>query len=286
MITQENVLELYDRANPVSDVENLKTDIGAASYLASLEQRSSEVTQLETRPEQQQKSRSSRLVAIAAVLLIILGTAVVVMTRSTEEAPIATDPSPVTTVVPTTAPELDPGELQAFTGNEPAGTYRPAIFQPVFAFTLGRDGWRPDYGTGRHFGLTPPENQEDFEQPMVFFTAPDTSTVSGAETVEEVVSYLSSHPGLGLVTVSSTKLAGADAQLITAVGTASSVPLWGNKQNTFYGTGQGHDFTFYIFEVAGAPVVVTLNYQNASERNALGAEVEAIVDSIRWAAAG
>ena len=136
MITQENVLELYDRANPVSDVENLKTDIGAASYLASLEQRSSEVTQLETRPEQQQKSRSSRLVAIAAVLLIILGTAVVVMTRSTEEAPIATDPSPVTTVVPTTAPELDPGELQAFTGNEPAGTYRPAIFQPVFAFTL------------------------------------------------------------------------------------------------------------------------------------------------------
>lgn len=286
---EETVFAVLVESNPIPDIDELPlVESSGSDYLATLEQRSSGMTQLETRETQKVKRRwRSRglMVAFAGVAAIILILALVIFQGDSQQVVDHPQPVPTTTPLPN-PPPLDPAELTGFTGNEPAGTYRPAKFQPLFAFTLARDGWRPEYGMGRHFGLRPPEAQEIEGlgvTGVLFFTAPNATTASGADTVDEVVSYLTDHPGLGQVTTNSTKLAGLDAQLITATGTRSTVPLWGNGQNMFYETAQDHEYTFYVQEIQGKPVVVTVNYQSPSQRDSLGEEVEAILDSIQWA---
>lgn len=101
MITQERVLELYARANPVQDVDELVTDLEAASYLANLQDRSSEMTQLDTRQTERVHTSRRPLFAIAAAAVVILGTVLVLMTRGSEEVVTTT-----TIAIPTTAPEV------------------------------------------------------------------------------------------------------------------------------------------------------------------------------------
>lgn len=97
MTKQERVLELYERANPVKNVDELLTDLKAASYLANLQDRSSELTQLNKRQTEQNLSSRRRLIAVAAAAVVILGTTLVLVTRDSEE--VATDPSTTTTVI-------------------------------------------------------------------------------------------------------------------------------------------------------------------------------------------
>jgi hypothetical protein len=290
---EESVFTLLVESNPIPDIDDLPlADVSGSAYLATLQQRNSGMTQLETKKTQQGDRRwrnRGLMVAFAGVAVIVLVLALVVFQGDSQQ--VVDDPEPVPTTTPLpTPPQPDPAELEGFTGNEPAGTYRPALFQPVFAFTLAREGWRPEYGMGRHFGLIPPETWDQYQSDgdgigvVIFFTAPNASTRSGAETVDDVVSYITNHPGLGQVTQESTTLAGSDAQLITAVGTTSTAPLWDNGQNIWFGTGQDHEYTFYVLEVAGAPVAVTVNYQDAGQRSSLAEEVDAILESIRWAA--
>lgn len=77
MITQEKVLELYDRANPVKigDYPTITQD--PAAYLATLDQRSSEMTELDTKPVKEDKPKGRRgllvMSATAAALVVIVG---------------------------------------------------------------------------------------------------------------------------------------------------------------------------------------------------------------------
>jgi len=105
VITEEHVLRLFDQANPIPDVDLLDMEqSGAARHLATLEQRSSEVTRLDTRPTEKAKPslRRLKLVLGAAAVVVLIG-AVVVLNQDDGNAPPATQPAP-TIVTPTTTP--------------------------------------------------------------------------------------------------------------------------------------------------------------------------------------
>ena len=98
MITEQRVMATLADANPVPDVSELDlVQLGTASYLATLEKRSSEVTQLDTRTDRpQKKSRRGLIVVLAASVAVILGAVVVLL--QDDSPPVADDP--VVTTIP------------------------------------------------------------------------------------------------------------------------------------------------------------------------------------------
>lgn len=112
MNTEDRAMAVLARANPMPDTEDLELKTDAVTYLATLEQRSSEVTQLKPRPVEEDKKTRTTLIAVAAAAVVVLGAVVILLTRSNEEPPVATDPPPTTISVPTTVSdtvaELDP----------------------------------------------------------------------------------------------------------------------------------------------------------------------------------
>lgn len=111
VITEQRVMATLAHSNPVPDIEDIDlVEVGATDYLATLE-RSSEMTQLETDTKEQvigKKPIGVWLVAAAAAL--ILGAAILLVTQGSEEAPVATEPTPPTIVEPLS--EVGPGEVQ------------------------------------------------------------------------------------------------------------------------------------------------------------------------------
>jgi hypothetical protein len=90
---ETQALALFEEGNPIPDLDGLEPiDIDAAAYLATLEQRSSGMTQLDTKQKDHKQKKTIRpwLVA-AAVVVILAGIAVIVMNQS-DEAPIADQP--------------------------------------------------------------------------------------------------------------------------------------------------------------------------------------------------
>lgn len=102
MISQERVIEIYNRANPIKDPKSAIAGTDAAGYLATLERRSSEMTQLDARPERTSDRRRGRLLLVSAVAAVLLGVAIVILTQANEEPPVVTNPPATTLVVPTT----------------------------------------------------------------------------------------------------------------------------------------------------------------------------------------
>lgn len=98
MITEQRVMASLARSNPVPDVDELDLiQPGTASYLATLEQRSSEVTQLDTKTDRPaEKTKRGLLVAVAAAAALILG--VVIFLLQDDSQPSIDDPV-VTTLV-------------------------------------------------------------------------------------------------------------------------------------------------------------------------------------------
>ena len=87
MITEEQVVRFFDQANPIPDVELLDMEqIGAARHLATLEQRSSEVTRLDTKTQDNREKNKKNVMAflVAAVVVIVAGIGFMVLTRGDE----------------------------------------------------------------------------------------------------------------------------------------------------------------------------------------------------------
>lgn len=107
MITEQRVMAILADSNPVPDVEELDlVQLGTASYLADLEQRSSEVTQLDKKTQTTEKDGNRRLIAVlAASVVVILGVVLVILQSDSD--PVADD-----TVV-TTVPEDGSAEESA-----------------------------------------------------------------------------------------------------------------------------------------------------------------------------
>ncbi len=135
MSNETRLLALFEEANPVPDERALdQADIEPTAYLEAIRERSSEVTKLEERIEEgRTRSRNWILVGAAAVLVIVLGFAIYLLTQSNEEPPVVTEPPP------TTAP-IDPGaaldvqiELE-LVENQPEGTQATGVFRATGAF--------------------------------------------------------------------------------------------------------------------------------------------------------
>jgi hypothetical protein len=98
VINEVQALALLDEVNPVPDMESYAVpEADIAAYLATLQQGSSEMTQVETRPTEEARPRRSRLIAVTAILLVIVGTAVFLLIRPGQEASVATQLQPPTT---------------------------------------------------------------------------------------------------------------------------------------------------------------------------------------------
>lgn len=109
MSNVEGVLALFEEANPVPDELMLSDETELAPYLASLQRRSSEMTEM-TPPETGHDATWTRkwLVPAAAVIATALGVLIVILGQGPEEPPVVTDPTPTTiaeqatTTTPTT----------------------------------------------------------------------------------------------------------------------------------------------------------------------------------------
>lgn len=103
MITEQRVMATLADSNPVPDLDELDlVQLGTANYLANLEQRSSEVTQLDTKADTPQRKRNRGLIVVlAASVAVILG--VVVVLLQDDSSPVADDPVPTTVLEDATA---------------------------------------------------------------------------------------------------------------------------------------------------------------------------------------
>ena len=96
MITEEHVMATLAHSNPVPDVEDIDlVQVGTASYLATLEQRSSGMTELDTKtPESKNPRRPIVPWLIAAGVAAVIGVAIIIAAQNTEEAPVVDQPTP------------------------------------------------------------------------------------------------------------------------------------------------------------------------------------------------
>lgn len=98
MVDEAQALALLHEANPVPDLDSYDVvEADVTAYLATLEARSNQVTQLNTKPPSKESRRipiGAWLVAAAAV--VVLGAAIFLMTQNSGEAPVATTPTATT----------------------------------------------------------------------------------------------------------------------------------------------------------------------------------------------
>jgi hypothetical protein len=90
---EERVFTLLIESNPIPQVDDLDVDeVGGARYLAALEARSSQVTQLDTKQkDQEQKKTGRQRWLVAAVIIILAGVALIFINQS-GETPVADQP--------------------------------------------------------------------------------------------------------------------------------------------------------------------------------------------------
>lgn len=104
----ESVLALFEEANPVPDELMLSDETELTPCLASLQRRSSEMTEM-TPPESGHGATRTRkwMAAAAAAVATALGVLIVIFAQGLEEPPAVTEPTPTTigeqvTTTPTT----------------------------------------------------------------------------------------------------------------------------------------------------------------------------------------
>jgi hypothetical protein len=131
-------MALLAEGNPATEVaEDASTRVPAATYLATLEERSSDMTQLETtKSEQESKRPWTTPWLVAAIAVIVLGVAAVVVNQAGEQG------------IPLAGADGDPQATEAFEAVEAAYN----------AFNTGDPGWLDIRLRGSFF-----ESQEEKE---------------------------------------------------------------------------------------------------------------------------
>ena len=99
MITEDRGLTMLAGANPVPQLDFIDVDIEASKYLATLEQRSSEMTQLETKPAKDDTKRRpvGVWVAVAATVIVILGLGVVLINQDQQDVALSPEETSLAT---------------------------------------------------------------------------------------------------------------------------------------------------------------------------------------------
>jgi hypothetical protein len=113
---ESHVMALLEEGNPAPGLaDDISTDVDAATYLATLEQRISEMTKLETNESQQDTPRQwNRPWVMAAAFVLVIGVGVV-MFNQMNPAPVAGPPE-----IPLEGADDHPGAAEAFAAVEAA----------------------------------------------------------------------------------------------------------------------------------------------------------------------
>lgn len=317
VISQDQGLLMLRNANPVPETEAEPADIDAHLY-HTLEQRSSEVTQLTTQ-EKETPERTGRSMAwlAAAAIVILIGAAIVFSIQGNDEIPPATDVVPTTLAPPTTTAPPTTAELPSTTVVESAladipvwlrsgnGQWVPAQSAIPFAFT-NAGGWNSLHTalSETRFTICPPT--EDGASSLchlasvaVLFLEPETinetrdllASFEGAELGEEQPITIDGATGIRFefthdVTAQSEQV---QAELNVPAAYVSDLGASGTgSRATPLGQGTMGRSIIAIVDVDG--VIVTLAYQGVDA--ALGAPQDgfntyrdsglAIIDSIIW----
>jgi len=210
VITEEHVVRFFDQANPIPDVESLDMEqIGAARHLATLEQRSSEVTQLSTQqPETPKPNRTSMGSLAAAFVAVLVGVAILILNQEGEETP------PATEVVSTTLGQSSTTVIESALSDIPLwmgsgiGQWTPARSRIPFAITNG-DNWNSFnlVLTDERFSLCPSHPGEG--QSSMCNLASVAVLFLGFETVDETREFPASFEGAELVDEQPVSIGGA-----------------------------------------------------------------------------
>ena len=187
MKTEEQVWTVLVETNPVPDVNQYGGDeVGGAAYLATLEPRSSEVTQLDTeQTEPTSPKRSMVPWLIAAGLAAVIGVAVIIASLNGEQAPVVDEPTPTTVVdaTPTTtaepttttaAPTTTEPESEASVSSDLGefslfgpGTYTMVELGIPVTFTVN-ENWHTQPVAPGFFVITTPETVGPGDHDLVF----------------------------------------------------------------------------------------------------------------------
>jgi len=162
VINEAQALALLDEVNPVPDLESYEVEAADVTpQLTTLVQRSSEMTQLDTRRANvTPRPKQPRFWMAAAVVIVVIGAVALLVSQTREVAPVApvvtiptSSPSTMSTAGVDIAQLVDVNDWIAFQGPgpdggafvflmHPDGTERHKIGEDVGAF--GRPDWSPD----------------------------------------------------------------------------------------------------------------------------------------------
>lgn len=104
MITEMQAASLMTEANPIPDLDSYDVaNPGVAAYLSDHEQRSSNVTQLDTRTiGDDKKPRNTGWWMAAAVVILVLGVGVILLTQAGDDTPVAATPEQIESIAEAT----------------------------------------------------------------------------------------------------------------------------------------------------------------------------------------
>jgi hypothetical protein len=297
VITEERVMTLLARANPEPD-EGFEVDSTAAAYLATLNERSSDMTQLKAKETETSARRPRRLpaLAVAAVLVILVGVAIVLANTSGEEPPVATQPTPTTEPLApsTTVLESRLADVPTWLGLGEAGTYQPSLFGLPFAFTLAGSGWETGVDSDNKFALCGPDVDGPVGARSACFRASAVAVfLLDQGSVEETQSYLTAVSGAEVTDEEPVSIDGAEGvrfEFTHSLNPRSNIeggydgyPYWLHEaQEIPFGADRS---VVSIVDVNGTVVTVVYQGRAITQPSAFEANLEegmAIIDSINW----
>ena len=306
MITEERMMTLLARANPEPD-ENFGLDSTAAAYLATLHERSSEVTQLKSREQQTDGGGPRRMPALVAAILLVVIVGVGIVLTNTPDEEVATSVPPTTETMSSTteAPPVSTTVVESRLPDVPTwlqqpnpGTYQPMLFDFPLAFTLSESGWETGVDSRTTFALCGPDVDGPIGARSACFRASAVAVfLLDQGSVEETQRYVTAVSGAEVTNRESVSIDGASGvrfEFTHSLNPTSN--LEGGGGNPFGG------YPYWVHESQEIPLgadrsivsivdvdgtVVTLVYQgrtisDPTEFEANLDEGMAIVDSIIW----
>ena len=228
MTNESHVMALLEEGNPATELgDNAWSHLDAAAYLATLQERSSEMTELKTRALEKRRDPGTERrrprwvpVLVATVLALIVGTGLMLTSGSSDESPVVTQPPPTTTEVPTTteipttattAVESRLAEVPIWLGRGDPGTYQPMRFEVPFGFTLADGGWETGVDSETMFAICGPDVPGPVGARSACFRASAVAVfLLGHETVADTETYLGTFPGAEISDVESISIDGAE----------------------------------------------------------------------------
>lgn len=299
MITEERAMRLLDEANPIPDIESLDLHpVGGPHYLESLDLRSRDMTDRETKHSEQiaPKPTIVRWLA-AAVIVLVAGLAFILMNRAQNET-AETTPTTLAEVTPTTgAPPtteratsttVDSAEaawleLPVLMGPRPLPrTYRTSTFEPAFSVEI-RAGWKsaPPETTG---GITLTRSTEfdrlNDEEPSNGIYFRDFGFGSVEDTIQGFNSGFAA-VNLTVTPLGSTSIGGAEGQLLEISPRSQSIQCCEEGSSATMLFHQGKRYLAHVVDVNGTGVAVIVQAPT-DDFDSFQQTAQPILDSIVW----